>query len=76
MTNFPSFFTTAGLNVPADSKPLPLGPITGSVDSLVQTPNGTLNWAAELAATAARSNIVAMPGHLVQMENLDAFVML
>src|SRR2546422_1010208 len=40
MTNLPFSFTTAGLKVPADSKPLPRGDSIGSEDSRLQEPKG------------------------------------
>src|SRR5580658_184239 len=52
MTNFPSFFITAGLNVPADSNPLPLGDTTGSATSRVHFPKG---GAKVMAATATKA---------------------
>src|ERR1700737_1417282 len=51
MTNLPSFFTTAGLKVPADSNPLPSGETMGSGESRVHFPKGGENWAAATAAT-------------------------
>src|SRR5205823_5378522 len=36
MMNLPFAFTTAGLNVPADSKPIPCGDSSGSKDSRLQ----------------------------------------
>src|SRR5712691_8747874 len=49
MTNLPSFFTTAGLKVPADSNPLPLGETMGSWQSRAHFPSGKAYGAAAMA---------------------------
>src|SRR5690349_3598473 len=51
MTNFPSFLTTVGLNVPADSNPSPWGAMIGLSEPLSQLPNGTLMGGVVAVAT-------------------------
>src|SRR5713226_4266316 len=48
MTNLPSFFTTAGLKVPADSNPSPLGETMGSWESRAHFPSGKAYGAAAM----------------------------
>src|SRR5229473_4311140 len=55
ITNFPSFFTTEGLNVPADSKPSPWGDTMGSGESRVHFPKGGVKGTAATAARAMRT---------------------
>src|SRR6266436_711996 len=52
MTNLPSSFTTAGLNVPADSNPSPRGDTMGSGESLVHFPKGGASGGAAMAIAA------------------------
>src|SRR5229473_2514350 len=42
MTNLPLLMTTAGLNVPADSQPLPCGERMGAFDARCQAPKNQL----------------------------------
>src|SRR5207249_5407222 len=55
MTNLPCTFTTAGLNVPADSKPFPCGDSIGSEDSRLQGLKGGAKTAPR--AVKAKSRI-------------------
>src|ERR1700675_3084385 len=55
MTNSPSFFITAGLNVPADSKPSPRGDMTGSGESRAHVPKGKSTDGPAIAATAVNT---------------------
>jgi hypothetical protein len=50
-----SSFTTAGLKVPADSKPSPRGAMMGCGLSLFQDPKGGLNEAAARVAAANKA---------------------
>src|ERR1700679_1414515 len=47
MTNSPSFFTTVGLKIPADSKPSPWGERMGVGETRVHSPKGSANAAAK-----------------------------
>src|SRR2546426_3577222 len=73
MTNLPSFFTTAGLKVPADSNPSPLGETMGSWESRAHFPSGKAYGAAAMAAMATRRTIQA---HAKRLEKFVAFVIL
>src|SRR6267142_946896 len=62
MTNFPSCFTTEGLNVPADSKVSPWGEMMGSAETRVQAPkDGEKETAAATAMPidAAKAKVLA-----------------
>src|ERR1039457_5575483 len=53
---FPSFFTTEGLNVPADSNVSPFGDTIGSTESRVHFPKGGVKETVAIAAKAMRTN--------------------
>src|SRR5437879_12831715 len=73
MTNLPSFFTTAGLKVPADSNPSPLGETMGCWESRAHFPSGKAYGASAMAAMATRRTIQA---HAKRPEKFVAFVIL
>src|SRR6476660_2052592 len=73
MTNLPSFLMTAGLNVPADSKPSPCGATIGSGESRFNSPKGRVNWAAAvvaIAATARNETTQALVTRLMKFSDL------
>src|ERR1700674_89210 len=75
MTNFPSFFTTEGLNVPADSNPAPWGDTMGSGESRVHFPKGGVNGTAATAARAMRTNTVTADTRAARIRRADTLTM-
>src|SRR5229473_3158601 len=71
MTYFPSFFTTEGLKVPADSNPSPRGETMGSGESRVHIPKGGVNGTAETAARAMRINTVTADARAARVAKED-----
>src|SRR5882724_1852811 len=64
---------TAGLNVPADSKPSPCGATIGSEESRSHSPKGGANWTAvvvAIATTARNETTQALVNPLMKFSNL------
>src|ERR1700694_3000632 len=71
MTNFPSFITTEGLNVPADSNPAPWGETMGSGESRVHFPKGGVNGTLATAARAMKTNTVRADARAARIARED-----
>src|SRR5713226_2815248 len=64
---------TAGLSVPADSKPSPCGATIGSGESRFHSPKGGVNWAAAcvaIATTARNETTQALVNPLMKFSDL------
>src|SRR6266478_1505821 len=67
---------TAGLNVPADSKPSPCGATIGSGESLFHSPKGGVNWASAVVAIATTARNETTQALLTRLMKFSDLVML